>query len=886
MKQLRLWVVLAMSIGVACGGDDGPGPMVDGGVDAPDTSLPPVDIPSPVLVQTMASAEVRAGETITVSCVIVDEDGEIYSSAGRTPRFRVSPEDSVVRVDGTLIAARVGEVEITCTFPDLMVTDESPAIVRILPGAAAEVVTSVDRSRIEAGDSIEVGCIVFDAYGNRVDDATPTVLLAPSAEGNAVDGATASFTRSGIYDVTCDLPGAAATGERVEVTPSLPAEMALARVPDQPVYGIGQVIEVATIVTDRFGNVSTDADVGYVSAPPGSNLGRQRFRYAADGVYTVTATVVPPTEGDVPVTGSVTIIVNGNGPTIQCVGPQDGDMVDAAPGSSVTFQGSVDDESGVASVLVNGRSVTVDAGGAFTSSLPVVFGINFVDVVATDAFGEESSRTCSFLASSRWGSATGTLDSSVSLQLRQPAIDDRDGAGPIDALNDLLHRVVNSPGLRNTLHTSLLASNPLKPSSCDQRVLGVCVLRSEINYLNSEVNGPNVTDLTLINGGLRAHVRLNNVRAQLRVSGTFSSTGWVDFEYIDIALDLNATVSGGRPRMTVRPGTVVANVGSIDTNFSGLSGFIIDIVVSLAEGTVRNLVRDLLRDYISASFNDILDGVLSGLDIDSLGTSFDVPRLDGSGTIPIGFGVGFSSLSTTPARMLFGIGSRFTGPVAVGRPTLGVAIPPGSGSGPLIDDPTSTSTAVSVHLGLFNQVLHTLWRGGLLEADVRADDLGGSLPAGLQAVISGALPPVAAMPTASRVELGIGALTIRLTYPGVFDTPITVVLGAKASTNVRLMGNDLAFDTITVDELFFSTDDVSLDARTRGILEGFFTTLVQSIVDTALNDALPAIPIPSFDLPASLSAYGIPVGTTLGVRSPVLANEPPHFVLRGNFGEL
>jgi hypothetical protein len=103
---------------------------------------------------------------------------------------------------------------------------------------------------------------------------------------------------------------------------------------------------------------------------------------------------------------------------------------------------------------------------------------------------------------------------------------------------------------------------------------------------------------------------------------------------------------------------------------------------------------------------------------------------------------------------------------------------------------------------------------------------------------------------------------------------------------VRLVGNDLSFDAITIDELFFSTPDVSLDSATRDVLERFLTTLVQSIVDRVLNDALPALPIPSFELPGSLSTYGIPPGTSLGIRSPALAVEPQHFVLRGNFGSL
>ena len=63
-------------------------------------------------------------------------------------------------------------------------------------------------------------------------------------------------------------------------------------------------------------------------------------------------------------------------------------------------------------------------------------------------------------------------------------------------------------------------------------------------------------------------------------------------------------------------------------------------------------------------------------------------------------------------------------------------------------------------------------------------------------------------------------------------------------------------------------------------------TLRRKMVDGVLNDSLPALPIPSFELPDSLMTYDIPPGTELGLQSPLLENEPQHFVLRGDFGSL
>ncbi|MBO6935343.1 MAG: hypothetical protein JJ863_10210 [Deltaproteobacteria bacterium] len=882
--------LLGAALVVAAGcGDDGGGP--DSGTIDPDAMvmLDPIDIIDAALVQTMAPMEVRAGEVIPVTCTILDENGEVYSSAGRTPRIRVSPEGSVERMDGMITAVRVGTVEVSCAFPDLMLTDETPALVNIIPGEPSEVITSVDRNSVDAGGTVNATCDVFDAHGNRVDDAEPTLSTTPSSEGTTVDGLSATLTEAGIYEFSCTLPGTTTTPQRVEVTPSLPAALVVAKVPDQPVYGIGQVIEVVAIVTDQYGNEVVDAPVGYVSNPAaGAMIGSSRFRYFEDGTFVVTVTVAPPTEGDVVLSQDVTIVVNGNGPQIQCDNPADGQMINVAPGGTLNFQGSVDDSSGVDSVMVNGTAATLDGSGGFSIPVTVDFGINFLDIVATDSFGEESSRTCAFLASDRWAPPGDVLGDTVALGLGQGAIDDMDPAGSVDSLDDLLHTVVNSPGLRNTLHTSLLANNPLKPRSCDYSTFLGCVFRSEINYLDSQLNGPNRTELTLIDGGMHALVRLENVRIRLDVDTNLGDTeGWATISYVQIELDFAAGLSGGRPTLTVVPGSVDVESGSISTSFSGIDGFFINIIVDLLQNTVRGMVEDALTGFVEDNFNELLDGVVGSLDISSLGSVFTVPRLDGSGNIDLNFGVGFSSISPTASRLLFGIGTRFTGPTAIGRPTLGVAVPHG-GTAALRDDPNrmGRTASVSIHLGLFNQVLHALWRGGLLEATIDSSTLGGDSPDGLSAVVSGALPPVAVMNVEGDVELGIGTLAMQLTYPGIFDDPIFVVLGARASTDVALSGNDITFGTITVEELYFSAEGVSLDMSTRETLERFFTSLVQSIVDGALNDALPALPIPSFTLPTSVADFGLTPGMELGITSPALATERPHFVLRGNFGEL
>jgi len=873
---------LTLAFAASCAGSE-PAPPAE----EPQVPEPPPTLPEPVAADTDAPDTVTAGAIIAVRCTVIDELGEIIEApADATPRLRVSPADSVVRNDdGDLVATRAGEVDIACAFPSLRVLDDSPDRVRIEPGDAAEVVTAVDATSVIAGGSANATCVVYDAFGNYIEspDPAPELRLEPDEDGNTITGLSAELTRAGVYDARCDLAGTATRARRLEVVPALPANLAIDRVPDELVYAAGQIVEIAQIVTDRYGNRIVGATLPATSQPSGTPVGDARFRWASDGVYLVTARVAPPTDGNVELTQSVEIVVNGAGPQITCGGgdgPTDGEMINVAAGTEIAFTGQVADANDVARVTVAGVEASLSADGTFSAPLTTRFGINFADVVAVDSFGAESSRTCSFLAASRFIGETDPLGGAVSLSLVQEAIDDRNRGDGLDSINDLLAAVINSPGLRDTLHDALLAANPLK-DSCDQRVFGACVFRSRINYRDSRIRGPNSGSLDLVGGGIRAAVTLSNVDIDLDLGGTIDTSINATFRTVAMGLVFDAALSEGRPSASVRSTEV--DVSGLDVDVGGVPEFLEDIILGIFRGRIERLVEDLLRDQVRDNFGAIIDGLLAGLDISTLGTSFDVPRRDGGEPIALDFGVGFSSLDTGGSRMLFGIASRFSADVAVAQPTLGVSVPPG----PVLGDPaTDQPIAASVHLGLINQVLHSLWRAGLFEARITGDVLGGGLPEGVVADLSARLPPVAEMRPDGVVELGLGALGLQLTFPGLFEEPLDVVLGARASAGVTLDGNDLAFGDLAVEELHFSTGAVSLSAATREVLEGFFLSLVQRLVDGALNDALPALPIPSFALPAEVGDFGLPVGAELGIRSPSLSPEPQHFVLRGGFGVL
>lgn len=876
----RLGILLSFATAlVACGDNLVPEP------DAGPQALSPT-------LETIAPVQVVAGDPIAVTCTLTEGTVDEPITTMVQGELVVMDEASVTRSGGGLIARKVGRVQIACKLPDRDLVDITPASVEILVGEPANIVTTIDPAPVTAGEMITATCVVYDSQANVISDAQPSLELSPTDGGNTVTGLTAEMTRAGNYVGRCVLPGTTTNNYPFTVMPALPANIVVGKSPDLQVYAIGDIITVTHVVTDRFGNEIFDAMVNKTSTAvtgvgPTIPMPPDQWVYQGEGTYRVQAQVTQATQDNQPVRASVVLTINSLGPAIVCGSPGDGVMVNHTPGTNRTFSGTATDVSGVTSVKVNGTTATLGGNGAFSLSIPTRFGINFVKVEAFDSFNVPTTKYCSFLAANQWGSTTATTSDILSLRLTQAAVDDGNRSGAIGSFGDILHAVLNSQGLADALHSALLAANPLKPSSCDQQVCVfggcVCVLRSAINYQSSSLDGAKTVNMSLVQDGLAITARLDNLNIRLRVNGAaagigFDTTGNVNIASVQIGMILDPSISGGSPRVTVRPNSTTVSVGAIDTNFSGIDGFIINIAVSLANGAVRDLVANTLRTYVQNNFDSVLDGVLGGLDISTLGASFNVPKLAGAGSVPLSFGVSFSSISTTPTRMLFGMGTRMSSSIANAYATLGVPIQPGA---VLLDPTSNTNTSVAVHVALLNQAMHALWKANYLNFTLPGTAIG--LPATVSIALNGRLPPVVTLTGTNTAELSLGAVDAVVQYPGL-PANTAVTFGARAHTTVSLSGNDLVFGSFVLDEVRVSSDLFTLSAADVQTLEDALADVAQTIITQSLNNALPAIPIPAFTIPASLAQFGLPVGRDLGIVGPTLQSSGQHFVLRGSFG--
>jgi hypothetical protein len=862
-------------------------------------NLEPPDDPDQVVdveLETVAPSQVTAGDTINITCTLHQRgmDGEDLATVVPAD-VKVVDEAKVYRLGSTIQARKVGVIQVSCQLPDRGVVDPSPANVEIIAGAASNVVTTVTPNPVVAGNDISVTCTVYDDYGNLVDGQSPTLSLAPDDNANTIAGLSATMIHSGHYIATCQLPGSQSNNAGFDVLPNLPAAISLSRAPDLPVYAINDVIQILHVITDKYGNEIFDATVTDASTPlvgsgPAIYLGNSTFKYGGEGTNRITVTVDPPTEGGLTVSAYIDVIINSRGPAISCIG--DATMLNFTPGATYTVSGNANDANGVKTLTINGSNVSFNSNGDWTFPIATRFGLNFVDITATDNFDEPTTKVCTFLISNRYAATTTPIPDVLSLKLTQPAVDDFNRTNTLGSFGDVLDLIANSQGLKDAVHNALYASNPLKPLACDNQVcvpfIGcACLYSSGVWYNYSQFDGPNTVGLTLVDGGIAAQARLENVHVNLRVWGKVSgipydTTGWVNVSYVQVNLTLDTAISGGKPHITVRPNSTSVQVGSISTDFNGVDGWIIDnIVVPLAQNSLRNALASAIQNFIVNNFNATLDGLMSNLDISTLGASFNVPRLAGGGSVPLSFSVGFSSLSTTPSRILFGIGTRFTSSAAPNAfPTLGIPQPPGANLNDMsISSPSNTGLAA--HVSVINGALHALWKANYFQATIDGSSLGSS---GTTIDLTTRLPPVAFISNANVVQLHLGAADLTVNGNANLPANLAVRLGLEAHASVSLVGNDLVFGSIIIDQIHASTDAVNLSAQGQQSLQTLLQNLAQQLVDQSLNSSLPALPIPGFTIPTSLSVYGLPAGRQLGINSPSLTVAPQHFTLRGQFG--
>lgn len=878
--------------------DAGLGADASGGEGMPDAEPADAWPDAASFEQVPFAVETRVGDRRTpaglenrVTCQVLDQQGAPIS--GHDTVVEVHPDNGFEVTEGGLIGEIARDYRLVCTAPALGLRDPTPADWTVTPANATTAVAEISEDEIAAGEDVEILCGVYDAYGNEIDleelEGDPQVHIDPPPSGiEALPNDRYRITSAGAFDVTCTAPGAqAAPGVALQVRPGLPARLSAGVFPDRPVYQVGNVVELTTIVTDRYDNPLAGVPIVHEADPPLPDFGFGRYQANREGRYRLSATVNGETLGGVELSSEQEILVDLGGPGITCDRPLPGEVLYRPESGRLIIQGRVADIAGIDRVTVDGEPVPLSAEGRWSIERPVEWGLNVHEVVATDENGNESSALCVYFAADDYLAEQSPLPDALLLRMAQGAIDDGAPDDPISSIADVLRRILNSQGLRDTIHQAALAQNPIVPNECRTRVLGVCLFRFGVDYQDTQIGGPNALAITLVDGGMRVEATVRELTVQARLRGTLGNRARITARRITIALTFNVNRRfDGNPSVTLRSLDRV-DVGDLDSDFSGfITGFILELAFEAFEGLIRRTVVDALRDFMENNINAALADLLTNLDIGALAQGFDVPSLTGGAPVRLTLAPQLSTIDFAPGRALIGVQTLVQGPNRNPTRNPGVPLPPGSFSPQLPGDRT---VGASVSLALMNQIMHRLWRANYFDAEAGGlvDGVGADLPDGAEVFLDLPVPPaIIGTDGDSRITVFLGPANAGVIYPGIFAEPFPLSLAAEVRVNVRLQNErDVVFEGVEVTALHLGLGGATVQQRSRQILEQTLTRIVQSVVDRALNDGLPSLPLPEFVIPQSLGQFGLPVGRGLGLRQARLDGTEAHWILDGNFRE-
>ncbi len=840
--------------------------------------------------------ETRVGDRNTpvglenrVTCEVLDQQGAPIP--GHRTVVEIHPDSGFERTEVGVVGVIARDYRIVCTAPDLGLRDPTPAEWTVLPGPARTVVTVMDDDEIAAGGDVGITCEAFDEAGNVIpveESGFEVRVRPPPPDLRRIGEGRYIFEKTGDYEVTCTLPGAEpAPSQALRVRPGLPARLAVGLFPDRPVYRVGSVVELVASVTDRFDNPVPDAALVFGSDPPLETFGAGRYRLRPEGRYRLIVDVPGPTQDDRVLHAEREILVDFGGPGIACEFPAPGEWIRRPEGGHLALEGRVADVAAIQRVLVDGQPVDLRPDGSWRADREAEWGLNVHDVVAVDENGNENSTFCAYFAADEYLDENQSLTDALVLRLGQGALDEGEPDRPLQSIADILRRVVNSRGLRDTVHQAALAQNPIVPNECRVDVLGVCLFRIGVEYRDLQIGGRNTLELTIVDRGLRVRASIRDLNVFAQLQGTLGNRAHISASHITIGLTFDVGRRfDGNPEVRLRSVDEVS-VGDLDSDFSGfLTGFILELVFEAFEGLIRRTIVDALRDFLDDNIDSALEDLLGNLDVGALAQGFDVPSLTGGEPVRMTLQVGLSTVDFAQGRALLGIEAKMSGPARIAARSPGVPLPPGTGRPDL---PADRTVGAAVGLAVLNQALHRLWRAGYFDTEVGGlvGNVAGDLPEGTEVFLSLPTPPVViGAPNQPTIRVFLGPVTAGVVYPGLFEDAFRVYLAGELSATVRLQNErDLVFEGVDVEALHLAFGGAAVSERARNVLEDTLTRVLRSMIDRALNDGLPVIPIPTFEIPQSLGQYDLPVGRLLGLFDARLNGDAAYWKLDGNFRE-
>jgi hypothetical protein len=555
--------------------------------------------------------------------------------------------------------------------------------------------------------------------------------------------------------------------------------------------------------------------------------------------------------------------------------------------SSIQIIGSViDPVGGVESFRINGVEIVneLDAEGNFTYPIDSKQGMNLIVAIAEDPSGSKTILAQSYYYSPIWyemdfaNQEVGKVDNGIMLFLSQAFFDDdvHNHAVP-DDIATILELTLK------TLDLNSLIPNPIWTNGTYR-----------VNLTGVSFDSP-LVNLDCVDGGIRTYIHLKNILLTFDIIGECNfiidwcpdTSGWatVDDVWMDYLIELHAT-----------DGVIFSNVvedaaeiSGVEIGLDGALGFLFNWLIDFIFGFFENEVGEMLGPLVTDQLSSIIGGLADML-------NFEQEMEIANPMDPTGPPVKMALDSTMQELYFLGSGMFMRLKATIQAAKEITKNPLGSiGRSHCLDwDPsdfeftTEYYSQIGLNDDFLNQILFSVWWGGLLDMDVPIEQFVGDeglvIPGfgslddlGIQDLgirTEFFLPPILTSCNLNELqeevlEMHIGDMYLELSMT-LLNEPVVIGLfvSAAAEAYIEIIDNPDGSQSISIALGEFDPIVSQVTHISEGLegAEGFMSMLVQGIIVPMIIDTVAEAAMTSFQLPAidlsSLSPM-LPPGITL-----------------------
>ena len=637
-----------------------------------------------------------------------------------------------------------------------------------------------------------------------------------------------------------------------------PAYLQVVADPQRAFYTPGTKVNLAAMVVGTDAQPWERGEVRWQVEPAGAATEDSekagRWELKTEGEVRFTACSLDRSFSGAEVCGSWRALVDAGAPTLTLSSPLPGAQLGAGE-APVVIAGEVKDTRGEPFVLVNGQRVMLDGQGRFSTTMTPRFGINHVEVIASDSVASNPTvQELDFQWAPVWqapiagaGEVGAQFPKGLMLDLGQAFFDDRlrprtrtDGKTETSDLADIVLLLLQESDL-----TSLIP-NPVSDTSAFKLTV------SDVDLGKPEVS------IDVTEEGLEIFIATEDLL--LKTTGSIALAQ----ETLDLQGSVRAGASvvaqvvvekkGPADPFEVRIKTVEVAIEQTDPRFIDARTV---ALFKLAQSALRTQIERVLVGALKTSFVDTVPGLL-GQTLNALEGALALQQFSvdlgsiGKGELDLEFRGKITAFDKRPLRsMLATLDTTLLARLGATKPeSKGIGLAQEATTAPPLLE--GGRVQLAIQLGLVNGLLHGLWDGELLKIDATA-----LIPESLRSAISkatvnGMLPPVANPPRHGEpydLMISLGQVELEVDAP-LTQQVVRYGVSLSAGANFEVKENAVGLSISEEPELRVWVIEVDRGGRARlgaeqlrSLVLGTLWPEIRASLGQGIKVQLPEIPL-------------------------------------------